>query len=185
MRRILWPAVAAALCVCPLAGATEVQRFYESCKQDFRRNNAWPEPFIWPDRDSVCAPFAVMIHNGWRLQNTLAAHHFREGTAELTEAGKLRVLWIMTEAPMAHRTIYIERTDSPEITGGRVRNVSIAAQGLSVDNIAPPVFVTGVAARGWPADQIDATTRRFHDTAPDPRLPDRSGGGGGGGSSGQ
>jgi hypothetical protein len=178
MRRIFWPALAAALCVCPLAGATEVQNFFNSCKQDFRRNNAWPEPFIWPDRAAACAPFGVMIHNGWRMQNTLAAHHFREGTDELTEAGKLRVLWIVTEAPPQYRTIYIERADNAEITGGRIRNVSIAAQGLSMDGVAPPVMATGVAARGWPADQIDATTRRWYDTAPDPRLPDRSGGGG-------
>jgi hypothetical protein len=124
-----------------------------------------------------------MIHNGWRMQNTLAAHHFREGTMELTEAGKLKVLWIVTEAPAQHRTIYVERASHPQVTAGRIQNVQIIAAGSSMEGVSPPVFETGIPARGWPADQIDATTRKWYDSAPSPRLPDRSGGSGG--SSGQ
>ena len=157
-----------------LAGATEIKEFWYRCKLDCRRNNAFPEPFIWPDRAAVCAPFGVMIHNGWRMQNTLAAHHFREGTDELTEAGKLKVLWIVTEAPASSRTIYVERAGTPELTGGRIRNVQTIAAGLAMEGVSPPVFETGIPARGWPADQIDATTRAFTDSMPAPRLPERS-----------
>jgi hypothetical protein len=165
--------LALVLCAGSLAGATELSNFVYRSTLDFHRNNAWPEPFIYPDRAAVCAPFGVMIHNGWRLQNTLAAHHFREGSMELTESGKLKVLWIVTEVPPQNRTIYVERAGLPQITEGRIRNVQIIAAGSSMEGVSPPVFETGVPARGWPADQIDATTRAFHDSAPAPRLPDR------------
>src|SRR5690606_15584634 len=98
----------------------------------------------WPDRAAVCAPFGVMIHNGWRMQNTLASHHFREGTSELTEAGKLKVLWIMNEAPAQHRTIFIERSEAPELTQGRVRTVQNIAASLAVDGMVPAVMETGI-----------------------------------------
>ena len=179
MTRFLWPALGLVLCAGSLASASEIKQFYYSCKQDYYRNKAWPEPFIWPDRAAVCAPFGVMVHNGWRLQNTLAAHHFREGTSELTEAGKLKVMWIVNETPPSHRTIYVERADKPEVTGGRIQNVQTLAAGLSMEGVSPPVFETGIPARGWPADQIDATTRSFYDTMPAPRLPERSSGTGG------
>jgi hypothetical protein len=180
MLRIVWPALTLLIAAGPLA-ASEFQQAYHSCKQDFHRNNWWPEPFIWPDRASVCAPFAVMVHNGWRLQNTLAAHHFREGTAELTEAGKLKVMWIVTEAPASYRSIYVERADNPAVTSTRIQNVQTLAAGMAMEGVSPPVFETGIPARGWPADRIDAITRRAMDTMPDPRLPDRSGGGSSGG----
>lgn len=172
--RILWPALAVAISAVSLAGATEIKQFYYRCKQDFHRNVAWPEPFIWPDRAAVRAPFCVMVHNGWRMQNTLGAHHFREGTNELTEAGKLKVLWIVTEAPAANRSIYVERAATPELTSSRVLNVQTIAAGLAMEGVSPPVFETGIPARGWPADQIDATTRAFTDSTPAPRLPERS-----------
>lgn len=172
--RILWPALAIVVSAVSLAGATELKQFCYSCKQDFHRNIAWPEPFIWPDRAAVCAPFGVMIHNGWRMQNTLAAHHFREGTTELTEAGKLKVLWIVTEAPAASRSIYVERAETSEQTSQRIRNVQTIAAGLAMEGVSPPVFETAIPARGWPADQIDATTRAFTDSSPAPRLPERS-----------
>jgi hypothetical protein len=180
MQRILWPALALVLAAGPLS-ASEPGYYWHSFSQDFHRNNLWPEPFIWPDRAAVCAPFAVMVHNGWRLQNTLGAHHFREGTSELTEAGKLKVLWIVTEAPASYRSIYVERAGTPQLTGGRIAAVQAAAAGLAMEGVSPPVFETGIPARGWPADQIDAITRRSMDTMPDPRLPAANGGGGGSG----
>ena len=184
MRQLIGSAFAAALIAAGAATAQadwihdKAKDGYHSVKRDFYRNNAWPEPFIWPDRQATLAPFGVMIHNGWRMQNTLGPYHFREGTNELTEAGQLKVMWILTEAPAQHRTIFVERGQTAEATARRIRTVQNTVVRLAPE--APPaVFETIIPARGWPADQVDATNRQYLNTVPSPRLPAATGGGSG------
>ena len=177
MRYFICLAVTAALlATAATAQADWLHRSYYSMRRDFHRNNAWPEPFIWPDQQAVCAPFAVMVQNGWRLQNTLGPHHFREGTSELTDAGQLKVTWILTEAPAPYRTIFVERGATPQATASRIRTVQTAAARI-VPDAAAVVMETNIPARGAPADQIDATTRQWLNSVPAPRLPSTSGGG--------
>jgi hypothetical protein len=185
MRYVLCPAFAAAIllsCGQTLsAGESAFEQGYHSMKRDFLRNNYWPQPFLYPDRDALCAPFAVMVHNGWRMQNTLSAHHFKPGTGDLTESGQLKLNWVMSEVPPQYRTVYVERGETVEVTAKRIRAVEMAAGRLTVDGNVPPVMETAIAARGWPADQIDATTRQWLNSVPQPRLPSSGGGGGEGG----
>ena len=54
--------------------------------RDFARNNHWPEPFMYQDRDAVVRPFAVMIAKGWQVQNTLSEHHFQPDNSRLADA---------------------------------------------------------------------------------------------------
>jgi hypothetical protein len=190
MRYVLAPACLAALTLVysthahagESAVARGVRKGYASVKRDFLRNNYWPEPFNYPDRDAVCAPFAVMVHNGWRLQNTFGAHHFRPGTSELTEAGELKLKWVMTEAPPQQRTVYVERGETADMTAGRIKAVEAAAGRLTVDGGVPMVVETSIQSRGWPADQIDATTRQWLNSVPAPRLPSSTTSTSGGGS---
>lgn len=189
MRYIAAPAVTAVLMMLvPSAAdagesvvAKHSRRAYHSVKRDFLRNQYWPEPFIYPDRDSVRAPFSVMVHNGWRMQHTFGAHHFQPGTTQLTEAGELKLRGVMVETPMQHPTVYVERGDTADETAGRIQAVEAAASRLTVDGAVPAVVETSIPARGWPADQIDATTRQWINSVPSPRLPASTGGGGGGG----
>ena len=69
-------------------------RIWHNFTQDFHRNRAWPEPFIYADRDAVRAPFHIMVAKGWKRQNTLNSHHFDAESGELTDAGKRKLNWI-------------------------------------------------------------------------------------------
>ena len=71
---------------------------YHEVRRGYHRNEAWPWPYICPDRVAVREPFAAMVNNGWRRQNLLGTHHFNMETNQLTTAGQLRVHWIMTQA---------------------------------------------------------------------------------------
>jgi hypothetical protein len=184
MRTFLCAALAASSLAAPSIGRADW--FYDTYRmmhRDFHRNNLWPEPFNYPDRDVARAPFAVMVHNGWRVQNTLGSYHFHENSSRLTEAGQLKVHWIMTEAPPQYRTIYVERGESPEATAGRIQAIQAAAGQHLPPGAVAEVHETLVPPRGTPADQIDATARQWHNSIPAPRLPG-SGGSGGGSSSG-
>lgn len=166
-------------CAAPLQAQGFVQgfkTFANNMVRDFKRNNCWPEPFVGPDRYSVRAPFALMVHNGWRRQNLLGDYHFEEGTAMLKEVGRLKVRWILTVAPQQHRTIYVHESANPEVTLERIKSVQEVALQYTRSGEIPVIEPTTVDPTGWPAERVDAIDRRWADSIPDPRLPSAQGG---------
>ncbi len=148
-------------------------RIFTSVPRDFHRNNAWPEPFVFKDEDAARAPFAVMIQNGWRRQNTLGPEHFDPRTGQLNDAGRLRVEWIATRAPEQHRMIFVQGTGDPEVTHLRMNNVRTVSAQMSPTRPAD-VMETETSPAGWPADYIDSIYRKSYETIPAPRLPEAS-----------
>lgn len=124
-----------------------------------------------------------MIANGWRRQNMLGEYHFEPGTAKLTEAGRLKVRWILTTGPQQHRLIYVHRADTDEETSARMATVLQLASKITPYDL-PPVLATSISDDGWPADQIDRVGRKYQASTPAPRLPSPAGGGGSAPSSG-
>ena len=116
----------------------------------------------------------MMVANGWRVQNTLSPHHFENDSAELTEAGRLKVAGIINETPLAYRAIFVVRDPDPEITSGRIVSIQEAVAKVLGDRPPVPVFETFDKPRGTPAYYVDEVTRRYQATIPDPRLPDDS-----------
>lgn len=137
---------------------------------DTKRNNCWPKPFLCPDRETVRAPLFVMVANGWERQNTLGNHHFKGN--ELSEAGQLKVRWIVEQAPRHHRTIFVRRADTPEETAARMDVVQQAAIQWVPEGELPAVLETTRDLGSWPAERVDTIDRKFRDTTPDPRLPE-------------
>jgi hypothetical protein len=157
-----------------------------SIVRDFERRNCWPEPFICPDRQAVRDPMAIMISRGWERQNMLAEQYFEDNRADLTEAGKLKIRWIISEPPPHHRVIYVRRTVTPELTVARLEAVKAFATQAASPEPCPPVLETTASQLGWPADRVDALSRKFYAAIPEPKLPGSSGqsGSGSGGNSG-
>ena len=70
-----------------------------------------------------------MVANGWRRQNLLGEFHFEPQSGQLTEAGRLKVQWILTACPEQHRLIYVHTAGTREETAARVAAVQqLAAQ---------------------------------------------------------
>ncbi|MEE9603433.1 MAG: hypothetical protein V3V75_09020 [Thermoguttaceae bacterium] len=145
--------------------------FCHSVGRDFQRRNCWPEPFVCPSRRDVETPMAIMINNGWRRQNMLAEHHFDAGTGTLNTAGMVKLRWILTEAPMQHRTIYVHRAIDPEETIKRVDHVNQLAASIVPEGVLPSVLETSISERGWPAERVDTIGQEFNKSMPVPRLP--------------
>ena len=150
------------------------QRFWSKFCLESRRNNAWPYPFLYADRVAVRAPFVVMVNNGWRRQNTLGAHHFREDSSDLTEAGEIKVRWILLEGPVHHQTIYVHAARTAEETAKRVDAVQQLAIKLVPTGALPAVLQTNIPPAGWPAGHIDDINRKFQSSMPEPRLKEDS-----------
>jgi hypothetical protein len=153
------------------------QAFWQSVARDWRRNNCWPEAFLGPDRQAVRSPFVIMVKNGWRRQNLVADHHFEEGTATLNQSGELKVRWVMTQAPRQHRTIYVRQARTPDDTAARIAAVTEFATQFAEEGQSPTVVETNVDPSGWPAARVDMIDRKWHDSTPEPRLPEADSGG--------
>jgi hypothetical protein len=152
--------VSADLCSC----------FFGGIARDVKRRQCWPAPFDAGDRVAARTPFAMMVANGWRRQNMLGEFHFEPGTGQLTEAGRLKVRWILTAGPEQHRLIYVHTAESNQETSARLAAVQQLASQISPANL-PPVLATSISDEGWSANQVDAIQRKYIAAQPSPRLP--------------
>jgi hypothetical protein len=143
------------------------------CEAVFYDNLMWPQQYIGPSRRGICQSFDLMVANGWRRHNLLGRHHFELNSTELSEAGRLKVQWILTQAPPSRRTIYIERTVDAEQTAARLESVQQLASELS-SGAAPDVRETYVRDHGHPASSVDAVFTGFRANQMTPMLPPSS-----------
>ncbi len=148
-----------------------VHAVVEMLKTGYHRNMCWPKPFIYPDRQRAMAPFAVMTNNGWRRQNLLGKHHFRPDGSSLNVAGQLKVQWVLTQAPVHRRSIYVVRDMDSEISLNRLATVRKYAAQLLPADVEADVRDTHLIAEGRPAALVDAINVRFAESMPPPVLP--------------
>ena len=187
MRRWLWAASAsfgfALACSSAQAGNGGWNEFWHRTHVDFYRNNTWPEPFLSADRNIARVPFCIQADNGWKVQNTVGSILFNPENQQLNQAGDLLVKWIVTQAPIHRRAVFVVKGDNPMITQARVESVNAAIAKYAGGPVCP-VMLTTTEPEGWPGSYIDSISQQFNSTIPSPRLPSDSGGGGGGGSGG-
>ncbi len=141
-----------------------------SIARDVKRRQCWPDPFDSPDRAAVRAPFALQVANGWRRQNMLGEFYFEPNSGQLTEAGRLKVRWIMTAGPQQHRFIYVHTAQTQNETAARVAAVQQLAMQVAPENV-PPISTTSIPDYSWSADEVDLIGRKWQSSIPDPRLP--------------
>ncbi len=147
--------------------------FWHRMKLDWKRRNAWPEPFIYADRCNTWAPFGLMAEKGWHSQNTLGHHHFDFNSQQLTEAGRLKLEWILTQNPPDRRTVFVVRGNNDEMTSVRRDSVQQQTAQLVTTGMLPDIREADLQPRAWSAAEIDAIGRKAYSTMPEPRLPAR------------
>lgn len=137
-------------------------------------NVNWPKLYIPAARSSVCQTYNAMINNGWRRQNLLGDYHFNPDTNELTDAGKLKVNWILTQAPAHRRNVYVQRGFSEEQTAERIAAVQSNAAGKSPAIGPVNVNDTHIVAEGNLASTVDSVFVGYQSNRPAPVLPSSS-----------
>lgn len=170
MRIMFWSLVAACL-MGLLVTPVQAGNWFKQGKLSYHRNAAWPEPFNFPDRQAVLAPFDVMVAKGWQRQNTLASDHFDDEKGTLAEAGRRKIDVIITRTPPAHRVIYVERGPTYAATEARVMAVKHAIRPYFPADPDPQVNVSILPAPGHPGMYTSDVYTKFRDTTPPPRLP--------------
>jgi len=138
---------------------------------NFHLNNCWPLPYVYADRAHVRDTMESQVANGWRRQHLLGDHYFNSETSELTEAGQIKVRWILTQAPEHRRTLFVQRSLNPDVTQARIASVEQAASQVLGPGETPVIQDTHLMAEGHPAADVASTAIRYRDTKPAPQLP--------------
>jgi hypothetical protein len=145
--------------------------FWDRVHLDWHRNNAWPEPFVYVDRQATRVPIGVMVDKGWQLQNTISNQLFDAETQELTRAGELKVQWILTQMTPRRRTVFVMRGPTEAITEVRVRSVEKAAEQVVGDMAAHGIVLTDTAPRDGSGAYYERVNVGYESSTPVPRLP--------------
>ncbi len=145
--------------------------FWARVHVDWHRNNAWPDPFRGAAEMSARQPLAVMMDNGWRLQNTLTNELFESETQKLSNAGRLKVKQIITVYPMHRRTVFVMRGRTDEVTAIRIKSVDEAVSTIHREGPVPHIAVTDIAPRGGSGAYYHRVNLGLENSAPTPRLP--------------
>jgi hypothetical protein len=149
------------------APAQILERIVASIAADYRERNAWPEPYVGPDRQAVADPFAIMVRNGWRAQNMLADVHFKE-KGELNEAGRSVIRSVVYDVSSQYRTIFIRRSYQREDMTARIAAIEKYVAALQPEAGPPPIQETNADLptylHGWPTKSV---TRDFQIKPPD------------------
>jgi len=145
-------------------------------------NKDWPRIYIPPARRSVCSTYDAMINNGWRRQNLLGDYHFNQETNELTNAGKLKVNWILTQAPVQRRSVFVQRGQKELQTTARISAVHDYAGNMSPNVGQVHVNDTHLVAEGHRASSVDSVFVGYDANRAAPMLPAASSAAGGGAS---
>ena len=120
---------------------------------DWHRNNCWTEPFVYPDRTSVCTFFDAEIAKGWQLQCLLGDPHFEPDNSKLSPAGIYKLRAILQNPSMAH-PVFVERTWNDETTSKRLAAVQRAVAEMTRGPM-PEVLVSNTPLSSAPADQVN------------------------------
>jgi len=112
------------------------------------------------------------------LQNTVGTFLFDRETQRVNEAGELLVKWIITQAPINRRAVFVLKGDTADATNARVQSVQAA---VAKYGCVCPVLLTDCEPAGWSAayNRHDHAAVQRHDSQP--ALPPRQGAGGGSG----
>lgn len=189
MRQVLTVmTVFASLLTCVSAQARDWDEFWSGCCLDYRRNQAWPQPFLPREQCAVRQPFSVMVLQGWQEQNTLTESHFDPESNELNHAGLYKIQSVLQNSPPSQRSIFVHTGYDQVANQARLNNVRSLIGKWVPETETPAIVATPHRPYGLPGMQADSITRRFQEGMPAPTIPvslgGRAGGLGGGGGGG-
>ena len=152
---------------CSFVGCAEMRH---KAGVDYARNVSWPQPFRGADSNSVIAPFEIMRDNGWRENNTLGTSLFSAKNA-LSEAGAIKVQWIVSQAPQNQRIVYVKSGNTEQDTNTRVESVQLAVSQMIPSGPLPQILVTDIEPATSSGAYQTLVHRALIKTTPTPRLP--------------
>ncbi len=130
----------------------------------------WPYPYVCEDREIVRQMDLAQEEAGWVSETTLYDYHFEPDAQQLNKSGVLHVRWILENAPVHRRTVYVQAADNNVSSQLRLANVQAELTELVPSGSVPPVILRVTRTLGRPADEVDKIQRSDINTLPAPRI---------------
>lgn len=147
---------------------------WESFKRRFHldteRNEAWPHPFVGPDRQAYREMFRPCYDRGWEIEHSLSDACFDAETGELNRLGAAKVAQMVRSAPANRKTLFVYQSKSPDVARHRVdlvRNYIQAEYGRSAG-------IAVATTRNYPetgsGTYAETISRQWQRSLPSPTL---------------
>jgi hypothetical protein len=111
-----------------------------------------------------------MIAGGWQRQNLIGENYFDENSTRLNTAGVERVRFILRQAPVEHRVLYVQSDLDDNITRMRVDAVQETIVALQPKGPMPEVAISNMVTEGRSAEMVASEFKNFITSAPSTRL---------------
>lgn len=144
----------------------------------FHAAHYWPYPYTQEDQAFVREMSRLHVESGWMTVTTLYEYHFDAHSHELNRSGKLKVRWIVHNAPEQFCKIFVQSTESVDTNNARLESTRLALAGIATGGPVPHVSLLYTEPLGRPATEIDRIRRAELDSQPTPRIPYKGASGG-------
>ena len=135
------------------------------------RNEAWPKPFGCADRQLYFQMWDPMLEAGWKSACVFNQRHFDEGTADLNQAGRMKVAAIMRNYPIGQKAFYLEREMAASLSDERLMTLKNSVEkwfGLSQVTEIGFADVIPLPGNG---SRAKAISEGYIKNLPDPVIP--------------
>ncbi|NOX53561.1 MAG: hypothetical protein GXP27_03825 [Planctomycetes bacterium] len=146
----------------------------------FHGAHYWPYPYNYEDRFIVRELVRRQVANGWVVATTLYDYHFDPDTNELSRSGRIRLRWILENAPPSRRMVFVQATDPKIASQTRLESVKKEMVRLVGADDVPPVMLRVTSPLARPAEEVRAIRDAELQSQPEPRITDPINSGSGG-----
>ena len=136
-----------------------------------QRNVAWPKPFTCADRQLYFKTWEPMLDTGWRASCIFTDRHFVAGTADLNQAGQMKMSAIMRNNAVGQKAFYVDRDQPGNLSTQRLKMVKQTVdQWYGLNEVSEIAFtdMTPVKGEGLRTQNIG---QLYSDQTPPPVIP--------------
>ena len=142
----------------------------QTCMHRYHNAHYWPHPYICQDRSYVRTVSHLQTVNGWMEETTLWGYHFEEEIPEVTDSGRLKLRWILENAPPEFQTVHVQNGPTHAISQARMEIVRRTLIEMVGEPGLPPIVARTGTSLGRPALEVDAIRRAELQSMPEPRI---------------
>ncbi|HID24346.1 MAG TPA: hypothetical protein EYP14_18360 [Planctomycetaceae bacterium] len=138
----------------------------------FHGAHYWPYPYNHEDRFMVRELIRRQVANGWVVATTLYDYHFDPDTDRLSRSGRIRLRWILENAPTSRRVVFVQAGERKAASQSRLESVKKEMVRMVGSDEIPPVMLRVTSPLARPAKEVRAIRDAELQSQPEPRITD-------------